>query len=56
MTYQLIYLALTLVGFGFVISKHGQPKKEKHNIWVSLFSSGVVMFVLFKGGFFDCFL
>ena len=51
--YQLIYLALSLIGLGITIAQHGTPKKENHNAWVSLIAFLVSIFLLIKGGFFD---
>lgn len=51
---QLIYLVLTLIGFGIALSKHGEPR-EDHNAWITIFSTVIVYWILYKGGFFDVF-
>lgn len=55
---QLTYLALTVLGLGVVVAKHGEPKfdrngdVEKHNAILSTVFTAVILFLLFKGGFF----
>jgi hypothetical protein len=56
MMYQLIYLALCLIGLGMTFAKHGEPKTGKHNGWVSLISVGITFFILYKCDFFNVFL
>ncbi len=51
---QIIYLALSLIGWGYVAAKHGQPKDENYNIWTSSISSVIIFFILWWGGFFNC--
>ena len=50
---QLIYLGLTMIGLGMIISKHGQPKEGNHNAWSSIIASIVIGYVLYLGGFFN---
>ncbi|WNL50900.1 hypothetical protein Murka_0064 [Xanthomonas phage Murka] len=50
---QLIYLALMFVGIGIAVSKHGQPETGKHNAWVTLIASALVINLLLWGGFFS---
>ena len=52
---QIIYLSLILLGLGLQIDRHGKPKDGTHNIWVDLFSTGLIMLILYWGGFFDVF-
>lgn len=56
MLYQLIYLGLTFLGLGLAFAKHGQPKEEKWNGWISLLTASFVIFILYKGGFFNVLL
>ncbi len=51
--YAIIYLSLVLVGIGSEIEKHGKPKTGNHNIFISLFAQSIILFLLWKGGFFE---
>jgi len=51
---QIIYLILTCLGLGVVMSKHGEPQKP-YNIWYSLTSTVLLWILLYWGGFFNCF-
>jgi hypothetical protein len=48
---QYTYLALSFLGVGVVLAKHGEPSKP-HNIWTTLTATGIVYFLLYQGGFF----
>lgn len=50
---QLIYLGLLLLGLGESLYKNGEPKTGKHSFGWSLVSSVIVVYILYKGGFFD---
>lgn len=50
---QYTYLALTLIGLGVLIEKHGQPKTGEYNFWFNLGVSAFVYFLLYSGGFFS---
>ncbi len=45
------YLALMLIGLGVSLAKHGEYVKI--NFWSTLTSSLVILFLLYKGGFFN---
>lgn len=47
------YLALTVLGLGYVTAKHGQPKEDGYNVVTSLVTTAVVLFLLWWGGFFS---
>jgi hypothetical protein len=49
---QIIYIALTLIGIGFIASKHGKPQ-QPYNFWASLFSTIFIFILLYFGGFFN---
>lgn len=51
--WQIIYIALTAMGLGIVLVKHGEPRTDKYNIFVSLTSTVIVLIILFLGGFFS---
>lgn len=53
MTYQLIYLLMITLSLGMTFAKHGEPKTGKENGWITLITAGVVLFILYKGGFFN---
>ena len=46
-----VYLALVLIGLGVSLAKHGEYVKV--NFWSTLISSSIVLFLLYKGGFFN---
>lgn len=50
-TPALIYLALTLLGLGVVLAKHGQPRPD-YNIGVTLVNTAISIGLLYWGGFF----
>lgn len=50
---QLIYLALTCLGLGMALAKHGQPKDDSHSFWWTLTASGICIGLLYWGGFFS---
>ena len=45
------YLVLMLIGLGVSLAKHGEYVKI--NFWSTLTSSLVILFLLYKGGFFN---
>lgn len=49
---QYTYLALVVLGLGFVIAKHGEPRSP-HNLWVSLIATAIALSLLHAGGFFN---
>lgn len=56
MVYQITYLLLIAISLGMTFAKHGEPKTGKENGWITLITSGVVLFILYKGGFFNSML
>jgi hypothetical protein len=40
---QIIYLALLLIGTGYVSAMHGKPKTDTHNIWTSMVHSALIL-------------
>ena len=53
---QLIYIALSLISLGIILAKHGEVKDGKHNFFTSLLLTVLVYWLLYEGGFFNCFL
>lgn len=50
---QAIYLALLLLGLGISLAKHGEYKRaEKYSFWTTLISDGIMLLILYYGGFF----
>lgn len=50
---QIILIILYCLSLGIVMSKHGQPKKDRYNFFITLVSSGIEMGLLIWGGFFN---
>lgn len=50
---QIVWIVLTLLGLLVTAQKHGKPRdKEEHNIFTRVIVTGIIAFLLFKGGFF----
>jgi hypothetical protein len=49
---QLIYLALTFIGLGILLTQFGERKTGTHG-WGEIFATIVVLGLLYWGGFFD---
>lgn len=52
---QVVFLAMTLVGLGIALQRHGQPRTGTESIWGSLIGQAIVLGLMYWGGFFDCF-
>lgn len=50
---QMIYLALVLIGVGVSMAQHGKPKTGNHHLGASIIGYGIVMGLLYWGGFFS---
>lgn len=44
---QLLYLALSLMGLGITMAKHGQPQTGKHSFWISLTAAALMWSLLY---------
>ena len=53
---QLVYLVMSLIGLGLSIGEHGRPKTGKHSTWRDMFSTVIIFYILYSGGFFDSLL
>ena len=53
MIYLIIYLALGLISLGMTIAKHGEPKEEKNNGWISFIALSIEWWLLYKAGLFN---
>lgn len=49
---QYVYLALTLIGLGIEVERHGEPKTGAHNCVTTLIATVLVLWLLHAGGFF----
>lgn len=49
---QFAYLALIFISVGMNCARHGQPRDGKHNGWTSLVAAGIILSILWAGGFF----
>jgi hypothetical protein len=52
-TPAIIYIALTAMGFGVCVMRHGQPKTGKHDLGANIFASCITYGLLYWGGFFS---
>lgn len=50
--WQIIYIALMIIGLCCAAGYHGKPRPN-YNFWSILFSTGLELFILWKGGFFS---
>lgn len=49
---QIIYLALMMMDIGISLAKHGEPKNQKYNAWITSVSVAITVALLKWGGFF----
>ncbi len=49
---QIVYVSLSLVGLGFAIAKHGQPR-EPYNAFGLMIGTALSWTLLWWGGFFQ---
>lgn len=56
MIYVIILLVLYVSSWGVVLAKHGEPKKEKYNIFTYTIMLALELWLLYKGGLFNVFL
>ena len=52
MIWIITYLTLMFLGLGIAMAKHGERRTDNYNFWVTLFSTAIVLFILYKGNFF----
>ena len=50
---QIIMIALLAMSIGIGLAKRGEPRKEKHNFWLSVFCVFAEAGILYSGGFFS---
>lgn len=53
---QLTYIAITFLALGLELSRHGEEKKRKYNIWNRLIGLCITYAILALGGFFNVFI
>ncbi len=39
------------IEFGFQIARHGKPREGEHNFFTSMIATGLVVWLLYAGGF-----
>lgn len=52
---QIILLTLLLGSLAFNASKHGEPRNDKYDFWVSLIGFFLLVTILTAGGFWNVF-
>jgi hypothetical protein len=50
---QIVYLSLLGAGLVIVLTRHGKPKEGNYDARIDLFSSALVLLLLYFGGFFS---
>lgn len=53
---QLIYIILSILTLGLHLAKHGEELDLKYNFIKKGINIAIVWFILYKGGFWDCFI
>lgn len=49
---QIIIIGLYAASLGISLADHGKPKVGKNNFWISFISAGMMLGLLWWGGFF----
>ncbi len=49
---QITFIVLLAIDLGIAMAKHGQPRKGQHNFIASLVASAILLFLVWRGGFF----
>jgi hypothetical protein len=50
---QIIILVVNVLGIGFAMAKHGEPRNEKYNFFITLIAAIIEIVILSYGGFFN---
>lgn len=50
---QIAWIALSAMGVGISLVKHGKPRELNYNFWVTPISLGIEVLVLYKCRFWD---
>lgn len=50
---QITWLALSLLGLGIYLARHGKPREDFYNFWLGLFATLLNAGILYAGGFFN---
>lgn len=50
---QITLIVLLAIGLADTIDKHGKEKKGKHNFWLTLLATGILVFFLIMAGTFN---
>lgn len=49
---QILFLAITFLGTGIYLAKHGEPKQGTYNFYIAVLSDIIILTLLCWGGFF----
>lgn len=49
---QIAYIALTALGVGIHLAKHGEQRRDKYSAWLSMAGAALSIGILYAGGFF----
>lgn len=50
--WQIVYIGIMFMGLGLNLAKDGQPKEGKYSFWAQFLADAIILFILYKGGFF----
>jgi hypothetical protein len=50
---QLFYIGLIFTGLGVALAKNGKKREGKYNAFIFILAKGVIITILYYGGFFD---
>lgn len=48
---QIILIIIMAMGLGIEMMQHGEPETGKHNFWSALLGKGILITLLWLGGF-----
>ena len=50
---ECLLIAMLFMDVGAAAVKHGEPKKDTYNVWVSLIGAAIIIGLTYWGGFFS---
>lgn len=50
---QIVYIVLASMSLGIHLVKHGEDRNKKYDFWGELIGSGIIISILYWGGFFN---
>lgn len=51
----IVLLVLLVLDLGINLGKHGEPKGDEYNFWLSLLSVTIMLYLYYKAGLFNNF-